>query len=826
MLQLNWPHIHPHPSQDALDHAASLEADFDALDACVKLSVSKHHRLPSSLQTDIFTGILKALSDPEYPYEDSEADRTLIGALILKHITVEAAERARDRIPLRQYHDIRKSFQEFVTKLNAEGSQAHPKTTTGRDERGANNFTEPSPELEPTLVTRDSCSRQSEAVRPVALSNGDDTREGAGQVDLSRGKGRDDTREGAGQADFSHENGRDATPAAIAIDRPKKKGRKRKKLDGLRQTKEGDKASVAGGGGILEIMGNQLGVEEVRVHTDWIDSGVETDDGEDLLRMFKNIEAQCEHIRLQLQDFESEQMKDSAMLHVVDELMEEDDSGVDLMHADTLVNDPSDLALRPNDQADNQTRIEHNEQFQQGPETEQEVGGRDASSLITFNIENQATVNHLNDMGSVGILLRLSSSLDTMRSLGHDVPDSIRFTEAMLLDIGNVEVLAHAGSKGDMERLSRIRGWDLEFERSISAPAKSYAVETARISVDSLDMRTRKHKAKAIRELLEENSRAGVSLRCVDDIHNIRWCQGYKKESSLVIKFRTAQQADEVLRSGIFVRGKHYKCHLVDLQILRCGRCQAFGHHRLCCSSAYRCGRCASQHATSACTSNIILCANCQGSHEAKAATCPAREAHKQRLRHTDPSSRIGKAEHEERAPEPQSQAAALNLPSPNSMPITPHNEGEVKVEKDVSLQKFGPVREHHPLRHTSMPASSQHEPHVKAEGSEHTQELGLVQNQPSELTSIQRRLDGLETAVKRLSSPQRHPRRRKRGADEMLTGGPSSYARKQTRRATQSRDNYPLRNRSNLPTDWNSSPCAVPRPGQGMPRQFFIRSL
>ncbi|KAF6217534.1 hypothetical protein HO133_006872 [Letharia lupina] len=734
MLQLNWPHIHPHPSQDALDHAASLEADFDALDACVKLSVSKHHRLPSSLQTDIFTGILKALSDPEYPYEDSEADRTLIGALILKHITVEAAERARDRIPLRQYHDIRKSFQEFVTKLNAEGSQAHPKTTTGRDERGANNFTEPSPELEPTLVTRDSCSRQSEAVRPVALSNGDDTREGAGQADLSR------------------EKGRDTTPAAIAIDRPKKKGRKRKNRDGLRQTKEGDKASVAGGGGILEIMGNQPGVEEVRVHPDWIDSGVETDDGEDLLRMFKNIEAQCEHIRLQLQDFESEQLKGSAMLHVVDELMEEDDSGVDLMHADTLVNDPSDLALRPNDQADNQTRIEHNEQFQQGPETEQEVGDPDASSLITFNIENQATVNHLNDMGSDGILLRLSSSLDTMRSLGHDVPDSIRFTEAMLLDIGNVEVLAHAGSKEDMERLSRIRGWDLEFERSISAPAKSYAVETARISVDSLDMRTRKHKAKAIRELLEENSRVVVSLRCVDDIHNIRWCQGYKKESSLVIKFRTAQQADEVLRS--------------------------------------------------------------------------AREAHKQRLRYTDPSSQIGKAEHEERAPEPQSQAAALNLPSPNSMPITPHNEGEVKVEKDVSLQNFGPVREHHPLRHTSMPASSQHEPHVKAEGSEHTQELGLVQNQPSELTSIQRRLDGLETAVKRLSSPQRHPRRRKRGADEMLTGGPSSYARKQTRRATQSRDNYPLRNRSHLPTDWNSSPYAVPRPGQGMPRQFFIRSL
>ena len=876
MAQLNWPDINPHNSQNALHHLATLDAYFETLDACVELSSSKHHRLPSSLQQDIIRAILKAFSDNDFPFEMSEADSNLIGGLLLKHMALEAAARARDRIPLKQYHNLRQSYKQLVAKL-------HELLDTARvEERGGSSVHEPSPELESMHEIRDSVSRQSEAVRSAGLRSGDDTIEGAGQADLPHGQGRDATKavisidrpkkkgrkrkdrdevsraaegddlsattDGGGTLEIMG-NQPGAEEVDVHIDRPKKKGRKRKDRDGVRQATGGDNPSATGvGGGTLEIMGNQPGVEEVDVHKDNTDSGVETDDHEDLMRMLMNTEAQCERIRLQLQEYESWRLEESAAWHVTNELMEdqdmvgkhvveEDDSGIELVEGDSLGVDPGDLVQRPNGQEDNQTRFERAEQLQQGQEMKQDIAGPDTSSLITFNIKTQAAVNHLNEIGSDGILQRLSDSLEAMRSLGYDPPDSIHLIDVMLLDNGDVEVHAHARSEEDMERLRRIRGWDLEFEKSISPPAKSYAVEIPRMNRDNLTMQNRKYKATVINELLEENSRFVVSLRGVGDIRNIRWSKCYGKESSLVIDFRTAQQADEVLNSGIFIRGKNYKCQSVDQIILRCGRCQAFGHHEMRCSSAHRCGRCSSEHRTSACTSNFSLCANCDGPHEAKDATCPAREAFKQRLRYNNSSSSVEGTEHVETVPGPQRRTVTFRLPSPNSISTTSQNEREVKIEEDESLQDVRHIGEYRgraaALERTLMPADPQHEPYVKAEGGDHVQEMDLTQRQPTQkqhpdLTSIQRQLEDIQKKVEQLSRPQHpHPKRRKREGDEMLTGGPSSYARRQPRPERQSRDDRPMRTQSHLPADWNLSPYAAGAlPGQRTPRQFFIRSL
>ena len=471
------------------------------------------------------------------------------------------------------------------------------------------------------------------------------------------------------------------------------------------------------------------------------------------------------------------------------------------------------------------------------------MAGLGASSLITFNIEHQAAVNHLYDMGSVGILQKLSSSLDTMRSSGYDAPHSIRFINIVLSDDGNVEVHAHADSKEDMQQLSRIRGWDLEFEKSISVPTKSYAVETPRINLESFNIQTRKRKAAAIKELLENNIRfvgplRNVSLRRVDDIRDIRWCNTNKSASSLIIEFRTAQQANEILDSGVFVGGKHYKCQSADNKFRRCGRCQAFDHDELSCSSVPRCGKCVLKRVTSVCTSNIRDCANCHVPHQAKAADCPAKEAHKQKLRYVDRSSQVGETDHKEPAPDPQSRTAARNLLSPNPMPITPHIKSEIKVEKDPSPSNPGLVRELYQggaaaQRNTSMSANAQHETYVKAEGGEPIREMGVAQSNSPDLTFILRRLDELRMAFEQNSDPdltlihrkfedlrmaivRNHPPdrtllqrqlqdlrllieplsvphhqrslRRKRRADEMLTGEPSSYARKRPKRATRGR--------------------------------------
>lgn len=826
MVQLNWPVIDRYPSQNALVHAASLEAEFEAIDACVELNVSKNNRLPSSLLKDISKAILKVFADDDYPYESSEADENLIGGLLLKHITAEAAERARDRIPLQLYRDLRSSYQDLFTKLNGQANLSDLGAIASVEEQGVSNIWEQSPELETMREVRNSVSRQSEAEQPAAMDN---------EVD---------THEGVGQADLSSEQGRVATEASIAVYRPEEKRRTKKERDGVRPAKEEDKASVThDGGGVLEIIYNEHRVEEVDVHEGCIDSGVELDNHEDLIEMFKDTEAQREHILLQMQDYESGQLEDSTMWDVVDELMEdgdmvekydvgEEDADVELVEGNTLVNDPNHLAQQPDYRADKQTRWYSNEQFQQGQEVEQEVAGPDASSLITFNIERQETVNCLDDMGSDGILRRLCSSLETMRSLGHDAPDSIQLTNAMLLDNGDVEVHAHAKAKEDMERLSRIQGWDLVFEKSISAPAEPYAVRTSRISVDSLNMQTRKQKATVIRELLEENLRFVVSLRSVDDIRNIRWYNGQKKKSGLVFEFRTAQQADQVLNSGVYVHGKHYKCqYYVGKKLTRCGKCQAYGHYKSCCPSVRRCGRCASQHRRSACTSKTKTCANCHGPHLANALSCPAKKAYKQTLRYTDPSSLVGGTEYDGTGPEPQSRRAALSLPSPDSMPASPHEEAGIKVEGNKSIQNIGRVRDHQgcvaALRDIPTLAHPQHEPYVKAEGSDRLLGIDLPQNQPPNRTLIERRLEAVEKAVEQLSRPQHpHSNRRKRGADEMLRGGQRSYARLQAKRTRQSRNDYPMRNRSHLPTDQDISSYAGVLPGQRSPRQYFLRSL
>ena len=338
-----------------------------------------------------------------------------------------------------------------------------------------------------------------------------------------------------------------------------------------------------------------------------------------------------------------------------------------------------------------------------------------------------------------------------------------------------------------------------------------------------------------IRELLEENLRFAVSLRSVDDIRDIRWCRGHKKESSLVIEFRTDQQADEVLNSGVYVRGKHYKCQYYDGKKLpRCGKCQAYGHYKRRCSSVRQCGRCASQHRRSACTSKTKVCANCHGSHLANASSCPAKEAYKNKHRYTDPSSLVGGTKPDGAAPEPRRRTAALSLPSPDSMPASPHDEAGIKIEQNKAIQHTGRMRDHQgcvaALRDTSTLAHPQHKPYVKAEGSDKILGIDLAQTKHSNPTLIERRLEAVEKAIEQLSRPQ-HPQsnRRKRGADEMLGGGQKSFAERQQKFARQSRNDHPMRNRSHLPThhtDWEVSPYAGVLPGQRSPRQYFLRSL
>ena len=520
-------------------------------------------------------------------------------------------------------------------------------------------------------------------------------------------------------------------------------------------------------------------------------------------------------------DEADELKKDGDMMQ---EYVKEEDSTDAKRLGDTCVNEPNDQAQRTNEH--NQSQCDSNEPLQHYSEVKEEVAGTDTSSLVTFNIKHQATVNLLNEMDSESIAQKLASSLESMRSSGYDVPDFIRFTKVQLLEDGNIEAQAHAGSNQDIERLSRLQGRDLKFEKSIIGSTESYAVETTGntgIRVDIFSMRTRKQKANTIKELLGENLRSVVSLRGVDDIRDVSWCKDWKAKSSLVVRFRTAQQADEVLDSGIFIRGKHSNCKSVDRKFRRCGRCQAFGHYAKSCSSAWRCGRCASLHSTSACASNVRQCSNCHGPHRANLATCPAREAYQQKLRYTYTSRPVEKRELGKPASQTQNPAAALNLPSPDSMLITSHIEERIKAEEEEGIRTGGCTAA---PTFALMPDDARDEPHVKAEGGKPNQEIMLAQDPSPDLRSLQKQVDDLRLVVERhhiASYP--HSQTRKRGVHEMLMDESSSHASKQPRYARHGRDNYPARDLNQPSADRNFLPYAPP-PGRPIPRQIFIRTL
>ena len=210
---------------------------------------------------------------------------------------------------------------------------------------------------------------------------------------------------------------------------------------------------------------------------------------------------------------------------------------------------------------------------------------------------------------------------------------------ASLLDSGDVNVAiclnTHVGHSIDMD----LKGWDQRFERTlIGSPVPTYKVLMHMVKTNSLIFRNRKEKSEIIRKLVDANRLIGDEngIRPIRDIYWAKepWIQA-KALASLIVEFVDSKQANQVLVRGLLWQKKRHGCDRADEEgrLLRCGRCQAYGHFPVKCKAPYLCGKCAGPHSTKTCKSDITKCASCGGGHQAGDTHCPEKAKARDNLR-------------------------------------------------------------------------------------------------------------------------------------------------------------------------------------------------
>ena len=252
------------------------------------------------------------------------------------------------------------------------------------------------------------------------------------------------------------------------------------------------------------------------------------------------------------------------------------------------------------------------------------------STTVQLEIKDQATVNRMEDMEPSELLRSISCSLKDHLREKQLSSVGVQISAASLLDSGDVNVAICLNTRVGLSIIYHLKGWDENFERTLIGhlvPTYKVLVET-----NNLTFQTRKEKSEIIRELVDANRLIGDE-NGIRPIRDIYWAKDPLKKSSplasLIVEFVDSQQANQVLVRGLSWQKKRHGCDRADEEgkLLRCGRCQAYGHlsgkFPKECKAPYLCGKCAGPHLTRTCKSEISKCASCGGGHHAGDTHCP-----------------------------------------------------------------------------------------------------------------------------------------------------------------------------------------------------------
>lgn len=329
---------------------------------------------------------------------------------------------------------------------------------------------------------------------------------------------------------------------------------------------------------------------------------------------------------------------------------------------------------------------------------------------VDLEIKQQASVNRLEGLTAVELSECVSSSLKKVLRGQQLSSRSTRISSVNLLDNGNLRVYVHAETREALQQVISAR-WNQDFDRNlIDPPVKTYTVRMHSVEINSLKFRNRKEKSTIIRQLGDAN-RAVDQVNGVNPIiGDIRWSQYTLPQmaAALIIDFLDPEQATQVLAHGLHWQGRRHGCERVEegYRLLRCTKCQSYGHRFPTCSAQYRCGKCSGQHRTTACGSDKVKCASCGGGHRAGKVKCPAKVEARRGLGFvkevtSQATASVAGAQAISSQPVRHSISAArtqtkISMPSPVS--LDDHSaEREIKSEREQSLPEADPAQDTHP---------------------------------------------------------------------------------------------------------------------------------
>ena len=359
-----------------------------------------------------------------------------------------------------------------------------------------------------------------------------------------------------------------------------------------------------------------------------------------------------------------------------------------------------------------------------------EAGSR-GSLYLTFHIEHQASVNRLEAMQTGGMLQILSESLASIKSRSEDIPSGFQIAGAGLLFSGDLRVMLRLVNP-EVKLPSRwIDGWCHKFQEMLEPIHQPHWIKTTSTITNTMDFASRRIRAKAIQQLVAENSDRQPWLSVFNSIIDIGWARNKsnKKHQTLMVSFSSPVGANGALNLGLQWQGVRYTCVAMRLGGT-CGRCQSLSHRAESCKAEPRCGKCAGNHETNVCTSQNRRCAHCGGPHSAKSKGCLARR------------DRLETLQFHEHSVNPHN-ANKVPLTEPNPMPSTKvtNNNPKIKSEEPFSEHEAGHVQENVLLNTNLGQSLTGGDKMTKPEGAVAPTE-GNTESRLSALEALQTRMD------------------------------------------------------------------------------------
>ena len=572
MPSYSWPATGDDYPQDIAKHASCLMTEFHLVSDTAAYSLSRSAKLPKFLKPSILAGIKKGITEARksgYCPKWSKVDESIFRDLMLKNIATEAALQARDRIPIDQFNGLYISYYALHNKLLAQ----LPPTATSHQSVGADapiQATSVGGLVEPSHGT-------TTAVKLVQASGK--------YVNSPREKKDEDFTEKKSDEDSKEEDRSGADP----YEEEESKEEESKE----EESEEGESEQ----GGSKE----EESKKEER-------KGQDAEDGQAVTNS-KHSETDG--------DSSGESSHDSSSGGEE----ENEDDGESDSDAD-YDNDEAQEIVKEN-------TVRRAVEDMSVP-----------STTVNLGINDQATFNRMEDMEHSELLRSISCSLKDFLGEKQLSSAGVHISAVNLLDSGDVNVVICQKMREVPSIITHLEGWNQKFEKTlIGFPVPTYKVLMYSVRTNSLVFRNRKEKSEIISKLVDANRSIGDEDGVRPIIRDIYWAGNplhkAKTMGTLVIEFVDSKQANQSLVRGLLWQNRRHGCDRAGQEgkLLRCGRCQVYGHNALNCKAPDVCRSCAGPHSTWTCESKIRKCASCGGGHHAGDTRCPEKTKAREELK-------------------------------------------------------------------------------------------------------------------------------------------------------------------------------------------------